>query len=391
MPPNNCAPDTVETTATKMPEAGFQPDSKPVRKSRKRFGAWLGIAFLLFSSCTLDKHPWAVDGSSSESGLQGMDSEMLAMACSQAQTIGSIKSLLVDRNGVLVVERYYHNHGPDSLLDIRSVTKSVVSLLVGIAIDKGIIQDANRTLGDFLRPLAEDWSLTVEPEKWKIALRDLLTMSSGFQWPAFGDWSEYNLWTRAPDQIGYVLAKPLIHPPGQVFTYNDGACHLLSVVVSIATGMRTQAFAEQVLFEPLGIGPRPWAVDNRGYAKGCVALKLTSRDMWKLGRMVLQNGSFNGKRIVSPEWIRASTRSQIRTGLDIPYGSDYGFLWWISRVRSKDVFYANGHGGQFIVAVPESNLVVVATNDWQSAGSRADQNWYDTISLIMNQILPAVR
>ncbi len=398
--PNNNLADTVETTGSAekkatpfTPEALFQPDLKPVRKLRKRFGAWLllGIAILLFSSCSLDKNPPAVDDSFSESGLQGMDGKMLAMACSEAQTIGSIKSLLVGRNGVLVAERYYHNHGPDSLLDVKSVTKSVVSLLVGIAIDRGIIKNVNQTLGDFLRPLAEDWSLVVEPDKWSITLRDLLTMSGGFQWPAFGDWSEYNRWAAAPDQIGYVLAKPLIHPPGQIFTYNDGACHLLSVVVSLASGMSTQVFAERSLFGPLGIGRRPWAVDNRGYAKGCVALKLTSRDMWKLGLMVLQSGRFEGQNVVSSEWIHESTRSQIHTNLTVPYGSDYGYLWWISRAQSKDLYYANGYGGQFIVVVPESNLVVVATNECLYAGSRANDNWYSTISLVMNQILPAAR
>ena len=153
--------------------------------------------------------------------------------------------------------------------------------------------------------------------------------------------------------------------------------------------MNLQDFAQQYLFDPLGIDSRPWITDNRGYPLGCVALYLTSRDMYKIGTMFLQNGMYNGRRVISENWIRKSTEAQIATGGAIPFGNNYGFLWWVDESDGIEYYMAMGYGGQFIKVVPEKNLVVIATCDWYLNEIQTSQNWYNIISIIVDKIIPA--
>ena len=141
---------------------------------------------------------------------QGIDESMLEAAYDTAEEIASIQSLLVSRNGVLVAERYFHGADADSFFEVRSVTKSVISILIGIAIEQGIIPGTNQSIGPYLQPLVDDFDTT----KNSVTIEHLLTMSGGFDWAPFGDWSEYNSWVRASNQIEYVMSKPLVHEPG---------------------------------------------------------------------------------------------------------------------------------------------------------------------------------
>lgn len=136
-----------------------------------------------------------------------IDRKELIEAYSQAREITDIKSLLVGRNGILVAEEYFNGHGPDSLHDVRSVTKSVISILIGIAIDKGFITSVEQSIYDFLSGVVDSLAI----DKRNINIKHLLTMSSGLEWAEFGDWSEYNKWRLAEDQINYVLEKQISH------------------------------------------------------------------------------------------------------------------------------------------------------------------------------------
>ncbi len=338
-------------------------------------------------SCIQDYSTLGIENPYPHAIKQNIDMDELIAAYSQAREITDIKSLLVGRNGVLVAEEYFNGHGQENQHDIRSVTKSILSILIGIAIDKGFITSVDQSISDFLGGVVD----SLDNDKRNITIRHLLTMSSGLEWAEFGDWSEYNRWRAAEDQINYILGKQVIHTPGSVFDYNDGASHLLSVILSEASGISTYQFADKYLFTPLDIGQRIWPVDSRGYCLGCVALQLTSRDMYKLGILYLQGGIYHGKKIVSQEWIRNSTAVQIQTKIALPYGSNYGFLWWMDRAESWNFYYAMGYGGQFIFNVPGANLVVVSTCEWQGVGNRADGNWYNIINLIVNKIVPAVK
>ena len=315
------------------------------------------------------------------------DTDLLNEALEDADDISDLYSLLIGRNGDLIIENYYNRHGPDSLHDVRSVTKSITSILVGIAIDKGFITSSDQLMHEYLNPIVNNF-LT---DKLTISVNHLLSMSGGFEWAPFGDWSEYSNWRNAADQIDYIMGKQIIHTPGLVFNYNDAASHLLSVIVEEAVGLDLLEFAKLYLFNPLDISPRPWITDNRGYPLGCVALYLTSKDMYKIGKMFLQNGIFNGKRVVSEEWIQKSTEVHISTGAVIPFGANYGYLWWIDDTDGIKFYMAMGYGGQFIVVAPEKNLIVVATCDWHLNENLTSQNWYNTISLIINKIIPAAK
>jgi CubicO group peptidase (beta-lactamase class C family) len=318
---------------------------------------------------------------------QYFNENLLNEALEEADNIDDLYSLLVGKNGELIIENYYNGFAQDSLHDVRSVTKSVTSILVGIAIDKGYISDTNQLMHTFISPLVDSFPT----DKLQITIENLLTMSGGFEWAPFGDWSEYNSWRNADDQINYILNKPVVNTPGQIFNYNDAASHLLSVIVSEATGMDLVDFAQQNLFDPLDINFHSWIRDNRNYPLGCVALSLTAQDMFKMGTLFLQKGMFNGRRIISEGWIHESTSTKIATGNAIPFGANYGYLWWVDETEGKKYYMAMGYGGQFIQVIPEKNLVIVATCNWRLSSNQTSQNWYNIISLIVDKIISATK
>jgi hypothetical protein len=345
----------------------------------------LGIG-ILFSSC--EKNPEAIVVSPYPlADEKNIDGERLAEAFNTVRQIPQMKAFLVARNGMIVAEESFNDFQPGSLHDVRSVTKSITSILIGIAIQLGFISSVDQPIADYLEPLVE-----IFPEEQRaITIRHLLTMSGGYDWAEFGDWSEYSHWNNAPNQLEYILNKPVIHSPGTIFNYNDGASHLLSLIITQASGMNTHEFAKQYLFTPLEIEGTVWLADNQGYSKGCVGLQLSPQDMFKLGQLYLQGGEFNGVQIVSSEWVVESTRPQISTYGVIPYGANYGYLWWNDNIRGYQTYLAMGYGGQFIFCVPRLNLVVVSQCIWNVGDQQAGMNWMAIIDVIVNQILPAVR
>jgi CubicO group peptidase (beta-lactamase class C family) len=260
-----------------------------------------------------------------------------------------------------------------------------MSTLIGIAIDRGFIPSEQEKIGDYLRPLLS----IPDSAKANIRLRDVLSMTSGLSGNDLPVVSEYNRWFNAPNQIEYTLNQPLVNGPGQVFGYNTGASHLTSVILTLATGMPSAQFAAQYLFDPLGIAVQPWGKDNQGFYNGGAALSLTPHDMLRIGQLYLNRGMYNSVRIVSEQWIDKATTLRVSTNGINPFGPGYGYLWWIGSTPSHGYFFANGYGGQFIVVVPTLKLVIVATNTWsQVSGDTADQQWYTTLDLIINKIIP---
>ena len=343
---------------------------------------------LTFISCATDQPVSAADARFPQAAAQNIDANRLAQAYEEAKLNGGVKCLLVVRNGVLVGEEYFRSDGRDSLYHVRSVTKSVVSILFGIAVDRGLIRSLDATVQDCLGDSYED----IPPATRSITIRNLLTMSGGFQWEELQSFSLFNLWERASDHVQYVLQLPIMNTPGTTFTYNTAACQLLSAIFKKSTGVHLLEFARQNLFDPLDIlGGRPWVADEHGYTYGGYQLSLKPLDMINIGLLYLNEGEFGGRRIVSADWVRASTRLQISTNNAIPNGSGYGYLWWVSHTGQHDFYYANGYGGQFIVVVPTLRLVVVARSNWTYSGRTADNQWMSTMDIILNRVLPSVR
>ncbi len=347
----------------------------------------LALPVFLFLLFGCDKNPSGNNSLYPEAEAQNIDSDLLTVAYLTARQTQGIKSLLVNRNDVLVSEEYFGDGGLDSLNHVRSVTKSVMSALIGIAIDKGFVQDVNRTLTELLSSVVD----SLDEAKGQITIQHLLTMTSGFQWDEMNNVTEYNNWVLSDDQIKYILNRPLVDTPGQRFNYNTAASHLLSVILTEATGMSTLDFAKQYLFTPLGIESVAWGRFEQGYYNGGADLQLRPQDMIKLGRLYLEQGIYNSSQIIPSEWIANTTQVQISTNNAVPFGPNYGYLWWMGRENNHDLYFANGYGGQFIVNVPDLNLVVVATSEWRSLGGRAGEQWYNVLNLIMSMVLPAVR
>ena len=318
---------------------------------------------------------------------QGVDPAGLADALDQATTSG-VTSVLVVRRGRLVAERYFRPGGADSLYALRSVTKSVMSLLVGAAIDREVIRSTSQTLAELFHPPLP----ALDAEHGAITIADLLTMRSGIEWNESGNVAEYNGWALAPDQIEYLLAREVVDPPGSRWNYNSAAVHLLAAAVEV-NGAGAVAFADRYLLQPLGITSRDWELDNRGIPNGGAGLYLRPRDIAKIGQLVLQRGRSADISVVAADWVRSSTSRRVGTGASLgSLGSlGYGDLWWVGRAGGTDVVLAWGYGGQYVYVVPALELVVVTTATWQGLGAVAGPQMAAIADLITNRIVPAVR
>jgi len=301
--------------------------------------------------------------------------------CRMADRLSStanVHAVLVARGGKLLFERYFRGSDEipgriygrrvenvtfdaDTLHDMKSVSKSVASLAIGIAIDRGLIGSINEPIFSFFPELSDLRS----PEKERIQLLHALTMSMGLKWveatPATGDFNNDEARVHmAWDPCRYVLGLPVTAPAGQEFFYNTGALTLVSAIIRKATGRPLDEFARETLFEPLGITGVAW--DRiRGDTDAGGGLRMRPRDMAKIGQLVLAGGRWNDRQIVSKGWIEASTTRKI----EATDGQSYGYLWWLGRIRfnGRDVHWvgALGRGGQSIRIVPELDLVVVVT------------------------------
>lgn len=337
------------------------------------------LLFLLFNfSCTKEN---------STNPVEPVNNTKLEAAFSQAGGMSNLKSLVVSHNGTIIKEAYFNGGGANITHDVRSVTKSVIAILTGIAIEKGLIQSTEQPIDSFIRPLVPD----LTTEKGHIQIGHLLSMSSGFEWAELNSDFGYSSWATAENQVQYLFAKPLTSTPGQTFTYNSAALHILSVIISRKANMQILDYANIHFFERLEMGGRNWLVDKQGYNNGGAGLELTPGEMIKIGNLILDKGEYIGRRIVSQEWIDRMTTQKIALSANtMNYASGYGYAWWTGSGSKGNYFFANGYGGQFIVVVPGLKLVVVATNKWSGITSfAADQQWLATINLIMSDILSA--
>jgi CubicO group peptidase (beta-lactamase class C family) len=346
---------------------------------RHKYNFYLILATLILS-CTENT---IIEIPDSNQQIQ-IDQISLENAFTSARNLSRVKCLIVSCQDTFYKAEFFLPGAEIEHHDVMSVTKSVTSLLIGIAIDKGFISSVDETIDGYIRPLVSD----LDSAKGQITIKQLLTMSCGLHWSEIPGPSEFLQWYYSPDKLLYILNKSFISVPGESFNYSDGAAHLTSVVLSQATNMTANEFAKYYLFTPLGIGDRYWTTDNRGFNCGGVRLHLYPDDMLRIGKLVLNKGKWNYEQIVSEEWIDESTKFQISTNDIIPYGSSYGYYWWRASASNYDFFYANGHGGQFIFIVPAIEVVIVATTNWSDLNDQqAGLLWYNLINIIVNEVL----
>jgi CubicO group peptidase (beta-lactamase class C family) len=305
------------------------------------------------------------------------DTARLERAYARAADLSRSRSLLVQHRGRLIRERYFHGASRSTRTNIKSASKSIISLLTGIAIARGHIRDVHQTVGELLPADARD----LESAKRAITVQDLLSMRAGLQSTSFDN---YGAWVTSRNWVRAALRQPLIGQPGGSMIYSTGSSHLLSAIITRRSRVSTYAFAERYLARPLGIDLRPWQTDPQGIFFGGNDMYLMPRDMLKIGTLLLDKGSVRGRQLVPRAWLDSSIVPRTVSPFN---GNRYGYGWWIRNAQGHDVIYAWGYGGQFIFVVPDLELVIVATSD---AEARREWGHTDALhSIVEDEIVPA--
>ncbi|HHS12282.1 MAG TPA: class C beta-lactamase-related serine hydrolase [bacterium] len=314
---------------------------------------------------------------------QGLNPKLLNKAFQEAAKNPYIYSLLVVKNGYLVRESYFNGSDVSAWDLVYSVTKSVTSALVGIAIEEGYIDSVDQRIIDYF---PEHDTPELDSEKRKITIRHLLTMQSGID----TDDNLGEIMSRAPDMAAAIMESDLCFVPGTDFLYSSYGTHLLSVIITRATGTTTREYAREKLFTPLGIRSFFWETDPNGIAFGGGRLHLAARDMARFGQLYLQRGLWKRRQVIPAGWIDQSLRNH-RSFQDEWGGmkdAGYGFCWWTGRIHDHKAYAAWGHGGQWIWLFPEQNLMVVSTmNAYIGDGVKPTQFMP---SLLSRFLLPAL-
>ncbi len=321
-------------------------------------------------------------------GDAGLDPTLLARASDAAAGISRFRGLLVARHGRLVLERYFGGADGSTRFDVRSVTKSVVSALTGIALSEGRLSSLDATVGEYVG--SPD---TLDASDSAVTVRELLTMTSGYAWHETSG-PDYNLWIAASDHVQFLLDRPQVGPPGP-FTYNSAAVHLLGVLIQRAVGISLAAFADSALFQPIGVTSAGWEALDNGAVNGGSGLTLTGRDLLRCGQLVLQGGRSGTHQVVPAAWVQGMTTPQFNwRETDGPQvGVSYGYLWWVADGPPVKASFAWGFGGQFIYVAPTLDLVAVTTTDWRGLGEGPPAAALEdsVLTVIVNGVVPAAR
>jgi CubicO group peptidase (beta-lactamase class C family) len=302
----------------------------------------------------------------------------LADAAARAATLPRLRSLLVSVDGTLVQERYFHGASAARTANLKSASKSIIALLVGIAIDRGVLESVDQPIGGFFPQ-----HLKGQPEKAAITIEDLLTMRAGLETTSNRN---YGRWVASGNWVRHVLQQPFEDEPGGRMIYSTGSSHLLSAILTRASGVSTLEFARRHLGVPLGISIPAWTRDPQGIYLGGNEMHLRPRDLVEIGELFLNNGRAGARQVVSEAWIRASAEPRTTSRWS---GRSYGYGWWIRELADRDVAYAWGYGGQFAFVVPDLRLVVVTTSV-ADPGSERHEHLDAIYDLVEGTVIPAV-
>jgi CubicO group peptidase (beta-lactamase class C family) len=313
---------------------------------------------------------WAVDAP----GHQGFHAGFAAgVDAYVAEKLPALRGVVIVRHGRIVYERYAPSLTADSLNDIQSAGKSILSALVGIATVK--YGEADLPEETLVGLVPEGSEPECRPQAERIKLGEVLAMTSGIPQVDYASWSSHK------DRIRYALSQPLTHAPGEAFLYSDMGAHVVSGVVTALCGRSALDFADENLFAPLGITRREWPTDSSGLNTGDGEIHLTVRDMAKFGYLYLHGGEWEGRQVVPAAWVAKSTAPQSKGG--DPEGTAYGWLWWVGSEGKHPCYLAAGYGGQTIEVIPDLDMVVAVAS--------AIDSWHrETRGLIGEAVLPGL-
>jgi len=309
----------------------------------------------------------------------GFTKDSLESATNSAGDLGPISSLLIQQDGELLEEEYFGSMNAGRTHNIKSASKSILSILVGIAIDKDYLEGVDQPIGEFF---PEYFESNPDLLKEAITIGNLLTMRSGLSSTSR---SNYGRWVISDNWVKYKLNRPLTGRPGIDRNYSTGNTHLLSVILTRASGMSTRAFANKYLFDPMDIQLGGWDRDPQGYYLGGNNMAFRPRDMVKIGELMMNMGSYNGQQIISPEWIVESVKPV--TGRR-PGVINYGYLWFRRQSAGQEMVYAYGNGGQYILIIPEIEAVITVTTRIGASGTRSYRR--ELFRMFDNTIVPGL-
>lgn len=285
-----------------------------------------------------------------------------------------VESVVVVRNDEILFEHYKSGTGPDTLRDIQSVTKSILSMAVGAALGKGTVRSVDQLVSEMLPSVRLPDAFS---ESSALTIRHLLTMTAGFK-------LQERFALDTADDPDFLMRRQRTSAPGANFAYDNLAANLLSVALEGATGKVTSQFTEQSLFLPLGINVFDWQNGLNGHSYGFSGLRMRTQDMAKLGQLALHAGNWRGNRIIPEEYARSAVTAQNPGGR--PVGLAYGYMWWVvPSAAERRTFLASGWGGQFIWVHQPLDLVIAMT----SAISEDTNGRGQALALIRNELFRA--
>jgi len=318
---------------------------------------------------------------------QGLDPLLVAELYHNAAKLETIYSLLVVKNGRLIAENYFNEGSVEQQYNIQSATKSYFSALVGIALDQGCLSSVDQKMMDFFPEYADQ---ITDPRKAQITIQHLLQMRSGYPWEE----SHPDLWEaffENGDWLPLIVHFPLVNDPGTEFHYSNFTTYLLGVIVARACDTDLREFAEQNLFSPTNTELGEMWQDSFGYYY--INLHVTARDAARFGQLYLDDGEYEGNRIISADWVHGSLQTYSKNASDYRVGRNYqdngyGYQWWSARSGEHHYNLALGHGGQVIALLDELDMVIVVTGDpfWLEHSDRSWRHEKANINLVANFI-----
>jgi CubicO group peptidase (beta-lactamase class C family) len=293
-------------------------------------------------------------GAAVRAATRGLDSLLLARAFERAAELPRLYSLVVARHGELVREQHFGGPGPDRRANIKSASKSIISALVGIAIAEGHLEGLDQPIAPFFSSWIGE---NADPRLRAITIGNLLSMQAGLE-PTSG--RNYGSWVTSGDWVRFALTRPFADDPGGRMQYSTGSTHLLSAILTRATGMSTLEYARTRLARPLGIELAAWPRDPQGIYFGGNDMYMRTGDLLRFGELYRNGGRHDGAQIVPEEWVRQSWMRRTSSRYN---NHGYGLGWWLRSARGYDIYFAWGYGGQYVFVVPDLELTVVTTSD----------------------------
>lgn len=311
----------------------------------------------------------------------GLNENAIEAIHQRASEMDRLYSLLILKRDTLIYERYYNDFTHEDYSNIKSASKSLLNLLIGIALEKDYIQSIDQPIHEFLPELFSD---TTDRMKKEITIKHLMLMQSGLKPTSL---SNYAPWVASEDWLQYALDQPLEAAPGQLYGYSTGDTHLLAAVLASAAGTKALDFAEEYLYSPMDITIKEWSEDPKGNNEGGNNVYIKPIDLAKIGIMVRNGGKYEGKQIVQNKWIEESISYQVEPqGISRPFDiTGYGYLWWLVKARQYETYSAIGFGGQYMMTIPELDMIIVLTSKYK--GSAPGSHFSSIADIIENNIL----